>query len=196
MAFFIIKLMHFHLNSQQLVLRVDSATGFAKVGWAADLPIGRFVHVELIGETPSCGPILQNNPLFEEFQQACRRARKMNQPLIAKQQHNLLAKGCIAVSLDLNDDSAVTEADEFGNFHQAAMAAMFRLTANFNLVWAVVNEQTVLQLQSCRPPKAMEELEYQVWKHYTLTQLGNYPGKIIAGKLIVQESGLWFCPQQ
>jgi hypothetical protein len=188
--------MQTHLNSQQLVLRLDSATGFAKVGWAVDLPIGRFIHVELIGEAPSCGQISQNSPLFEEFHQACKHARKMNQPLIAAQQRSLQAKGCLAVPLDLNDDKAVTEPDEFGNFHEAAMAAMFRLSANFTSVWAVVNEQTISQLHSCRPPKTMEELEYQVWKHYILNQLAQFPGQITAGKLIVQESGLWFCPQQ
>ena len=188
--------MHSHLNSQQLVLRRDSATGFAKVGWAVDLPIGRFIHVELIGESASCGPISQNSPLFDQFRQACRRAKTINQPLITAQQCSLRAKGCVAVPLNLNDADAVTDPDEFGIFHEAAMTALFRLTANFTTVWAVVNEQTISQLHSCRPPKAMEELEYQVWKQYILNQLAQYPGQITAGKLIVQESGLWFCPRQ
>ena len=187
--------MQSHLNSQQLVLRLDSATGFAKVGWAADLPIGRFIHVELIGETDSCGPISKANPLYKAFYQACGRAREINQPLILAQQQSLQAKGCLSVPLDLNDDNIATGPDQFGDFREAAMAALFRLTANFTSVWAVVAEHTVSHVQSCRPPKKMEELQYQVWKHHTLNQMANYPGEIIAGKLIVQESGLWFCPQ-
>jgi|GEM_PF-1927042 len=188
--------MHSHLNARQLVLRVDSATGFAKVGWSADLPIGRFIHIELIGETPDYGEICQSNPLFEDFQKACLRAREINHPLLAAQYRHFIAKGCLPIPLNLNDNDADVGPDAFGNFHEAAIGAMFRLTGNFATVWGVIKEQMVVQLHSCQPPKTMEELEYQVWKRYILSQLAQYPGEIKTGKLIVQESGLWFCPIQ
>jgi hypothetical protein len=188
--------MQTHLNAHQLVLRRDSATGFVKVGWAAELPIGRFIHIALIGETPDCGPIYQNSPLFEEFLQACQRAKDLNRPLSAAQKHDLQDRGCIPVPLDLNDSAAVTAPDAFGSFHEAAMGALFRLTGNISSVWAVVYENTITQLHPCHPQKTMEELEFQVWKHYILNRLTRYPGEITMGKLVVQESGLWFCPQQ
>ena len=177
-------------------MRVDSATGFARVGWAADLPVGRFIHIELVGESNCCGPISAASPLYQAFHQACRRAMEINQPLVAAQKRNLQAKGCLLVPLDLNDTNALTDPDDFGSFHEAAMGALFRLTANACSVWAVVNDQTVTQLHACRPPKTMQELEYQVWKQYVLNQLKQYPGEITTGRLVVQESGLWFCPQQ
>jgi hypothetical protein len=188
--------MQTRVNPHQLVLRLDSATGLAKVGWAADLPIGRFVHVELIAETPECGPIFSDSPLFERFTCACRRAREINQPLISAEKHDLLAKGYLPVPMNLNEPDAMIQADEFGSFHKAAMDAFFRLTANFALVWAVVKQQSVVQLHSCRPPREMEELEYQVWKRFVLNQLKQYAGDITVGKLIVRESGLWFRPTE
>ncbi|WP_455210969.1 hypothetical protein [Kaarinaea lacus] len=188
--------MHSHQNSQQLVLRVDSATGFAQVGWAADLPMGRFIHIEIVGESSCCGPISSESPLYSAFQQACRQAIGINQPLVAAQKRSLMAKGCLPVPLDLNDSNALTVPDAFGSFHEAAMGALFRLTANFSSVWAVIKDHTVSQVHSCRPPKTMGELEYQVWERYILKKLTQYPGDITTGKLIVQESGLWFCPQQ
>ena len=186
--------MRTHVNPQQLVLRLDSATGFAKVGWAVELPLGRFIHIDLIAETPYCGPITHDSPIFADFQNACQRAREVNQPLIAAQNQDLAAKGCIPVPLDLHHSGADTAPDAFGNYHEAAMRAMFHLTANFATVWAVVNRHRIVQLRSCRPPKPMEELEYQVWKHYVLNQLAHTPGETSTGKLIVRESGLWFCP--
>jgi hypothetical protein len=188
--------MQTRVNPHQLVLRLDSATGLARVGWAADLPIGRFRHVELVTETPQCGPISPGDPLFEAFTQACQRARQINLPLVNAQAHSLLANGYLPVPLDLNAPDAVTCPDAFGSFHEAAMAALFRLTANVASVWAVVEQQTVVQLHSCKPPRQMEELEYQVWKRFILNQFDEYPGDILAGKLIVRESGLWFYPDE
>lgn len=191
---FIMRSMQSYVNPHQLVLRLDSATGFAKVGWAADLPIGRFVHVDLIAETPQCGPISPNNPLFEDFNKACHRAQQINQPLISSQKSRLLAEGCLPVPLNLNDPHAATGADRFGSFQESATGAMFRLTANFASVWAVIDHQAIIQLRSRRPPRKMEELEFQVWTHYVLNQLRQFPGKITTGTLFVQESGLWFRP--
>lgn len=186
--------MHPHVNPHQLVLRLDSATGFARVGWAVDLPVGRFIHVDLIAETPQCGPISPTHPLYEAFYRACRRARKINQPLITEQANQLRAQGYLPVPLDLNDTAAETGPDAFGCFREAAMATLFRLTGNYALVWAVVQQHTVVQLHSCRPPREMAELHYQVWKQYVLKQLAQYTGEITTGKLSVRESGLWFLP--
>lgn len=183
------------LNSQRLVLRLDSATGLARVGWASDLPMGRFIHVKLIAESPQCDPITPASPLFDEFNRACAQARHINQPIIDEQIRALLSQGCLPVPLDLNDPQAATAADEFGSYRESAMRAFFRLTANFAGVWAVIREQNIVQLQSRRPPGEMEELQYQVWKQAIMKQLSGYGGKISPGKLVVQESGLWFCPE-
>jgi len=192
--------MRSHVNQRQLVLRVDSATGYAKVGWAVDLPAGRFVHVEVIGEAQSCEAVTHDglphdSPLYENFLSACSRARNINRPLINEQKKANLAKGFLPVPLDLNDSKANTAPDIFGSYQEAAMSALFRLTSNFALAWAVINRQTVFHLRSCRPPQPMEELQFQVWKRHTLNALSQFPGEIIAGNLIIQESGLWFCPQ-
>ena len=98
--------------------------------------------------------------------------------------------------LDLNAPDATPRPDAFGSFHEAAMGALFRMTANFATVWAVVEQHTVVQLHACKPPREMEELEYQVWRRFILNQLKEYPGDILSGKLIVRESGLWFCPDE
>lgn len=188
------------VNPQQLVLRFDSATGFAKVGWAADLPVGRFVHIDIIGEAQNCeafihGDLPRGHPLYEAFRRACRRAREINKPLIAQQQEIYISKGFYPVPLDLKDPNATTVPDVFGIYQEAAMRALFRLTANFAMAWAVIDRQIISFLCSCRPPKPMQELEFQVWKHHTLSHLSQLPGEIMAGELIVQESGLWFHPQ-
>ena len=189
-----------HVNPQQLVLRFDSATGFAKVGWAADLPAGRFIHIDVIGEAQICEALSHDalphdGRLYENFRRACERARGINAPLIAAQEADHRAKGYLPVPLNLHHPSVSTAPDRFGSYHEAAMHALFRLTANFALAWAVIHRQSVTCLCSCKPSKPMAELEFQVWKRHTLNQLGQIPGKIVAGTLIVQESGLWFCPQ-
>ncbi len=186
--------MALELNPYQLVLRLDSATGFARVGWAADLPMGRFIHVELIAESYECGPISPGHPLYEEFNRACHHAQQLNQPLIAAQMRDRVSHGCLPVPLDLNDPDAATAADPFGSYREPAMRALFRLTGNSTTVWAAVKDDQVLQLHTTQPSKPMEELQFQVWKRRVMKLLDQYGGQIIAGNLVVQESGLWLCP--
>ncbi|WP_455205514.1 hypothetical protein [Kaarinaea lacus] len=183
-------------NANQLVLRLDSATGFATVGWATELPQGRFIHLELIGEAEDCTPIDNGNPMFELYQRACLRACGINQALIDKQQQYYRAKGCLRVPLDLHNRNGSSSADEFGCYRAAAMQSLFRLTGNFTAVWVVIQAATIVRLCSRQPPKPMETLEFQVWKHHILKQLAQTPGEIKTGNLLVQESGLWFCPDE
>lgn len=106
----------------------------------------------------------------------------------------MLAKGCLQVPLDIDDGNTNTAADDFGCYQAAAMQTLFKLTANTTSIWAVVDDNVITHIRADQPPKPMQELEYQVWKHHTLNQLSQYRGEIRSGKLIVQESGLWFCP--
>lgn len=176
------------------MLRLDSATEFAVVGWAADLPPGRFIHIDTLCETDDCEPLSKQNPCFKQYTTACRRAQQINLPLLQKQEEIFLANGCLPVPMNLHDQNANVSPDDFGCYHVAAMQTMFKLTANIPSVWAVINTNTITHIQADQPPKSMEELEYQVWKHHCLNQLSQYPGEIHSGKLMVQESGLWFCP--
>lgn len=183
-------------NANQLVLRLDSATGFATVGWATELPPGRFIHLELIGEAEDCTPIDNGNPMFQLYQRACQRASEINRALIHKQQQHYLAKGYLQVPLELHSRNSGSSADEFGCYRAAAMQSLFRLTGNITAVWVVIQASAIVRLCSRQPPKQMETLEFQVWKHHILKQLAQTPGDIKTGNLLVQESGLWFCPDE
>jgi hypothetical protein len=179
-------------SSKLLVLRRDTATGFARVGWATDMPLGRFAHIEQVCETGHY-PLDDRHPQYRLYCLACRRARHLNQALIDDQHQSLVQQGCVPVPLTLNDASAEDGADEFGSYLSSAMRALFRLTANVTEVWALIAGQTVVALQSCQPPRPMEALEYQVWKNHCLAKLAEAEGNLAHGKLVVRESGLWFC---
>lgn len=178
-------------NSKRLVLCQDSATGFVQIGWDTDLPPGRFVHLEVIGESAECHPLTRHSPHYASYQAACARARQLNAGELAKQIQTNIRRGRLPVPLDLHADTS-EQADEVGLYLSAAMQALHRLTANCREVWAVVARQAVIHIEPCRPVRAFDELAYQVWKHHTLSELQKLSGDIRAGKLIVQESGLWF----
>lgn len=183
-----------HPNSNLLVLCHDTATGFAQIGWAADLPPGRFIHLAVICESAERHPLTPRSPHFQAYQTACAKARELNQAELLNQVKANTQQGRLPVPLSLAAGENLG-ADEFGSSLQAAMRTLHRLTGNCQAAWAVVMEQEIIHVRSRRPDKPFNELEYQVWKHHTLSQLENYHGEIIAGRLLVQESGLWFEPE-
>ena len=186
--------MEIKANPQQLVIRIDTASGVAKVGWAAELPLGRFEHIDLVCEAAHCQPLTKTHPHYADYLQACIQAKKFNAPVIQNQYRENRSKSWLPVPLDLNDEKVTTNPDDFGNYQTLAMHTFFRLCRNHSEAWAVVEQNNIIQLQSRKPPWEMEELEYQVWFHHTLQQLAKYPGEIKSGNLAVQPSGLWFIP--
>lgn len=185
-------------NLQQLVLRRDTVDHLTKVGWAIDMPLGRFEHIALLAESETC-PMLQalpdEHPLSPIYHEACRRAQHINRQCITQQQLELvqtgwkLIQGCYLPQLKgVNFD----QADEFGSLRYAAMKMLYQLTANHPWVWCIEHDNHIVQVQSKQVPKKMEELESQIWLHHTISQLEKMPGRLLDGKLVVKESGLWF----
>jgi hypothetical protein len=185
-----------NLNSHLLVLRSDSATGMARVGWAVELPIGRFIHIDVICSSPVCAPILADDPLFPDYQTACHRARLHNAPLLEEQRRNNLANGWLPVPLTLHGSDTDPQPDDFGCYQLCAMQAMFRLSANERAVWAGISTDSITHIVPRRPLRPMQELEYHVWKHDILQRLSQRTEQVIRGELVVQASGLWFKPQR
>lgn len=180
-------------NSHRIVLCHDTATGFAKVGWAADFPPGRFIHLDVVCESPDCHPITGNSPHYRHYQTACTRARELNDIELAKQIKTNQDRGWMAVPLHPASGKPAAP-DEFGSYLKAAMRTLHRLTGNCQDVWVVVVSKAIVHIQSRRPARSYSELEYQVWKHHTLSELAGYSGETLEGRLVVQESGLWFVP--
>ena len=184
------------VNPQQLVMRRDCSDLLVKVGWAVDMPLGRFEHLELIAECDHCQIINADNPLYEIYQSACQRARQMNVDVILQQQQKLSQAGWKLIEsgeLTQLEGLNSTDGDEFGSLRSNAMQLLFQLSANHPFVWCVRHDDKITYVQSKRPPKSMEELEAQVWKHHQLSQLQQMPGELLSGRLVVKESGLWFC---
>ena len=182
------------VNAHQLVLRRDSATGWARVDWASHIPLGRFIHIDVICDAQTIAPISKDSPLFASYERACQRARSLNVLLLQEQYQKNRTQNWLVVPLDLNDETVNTQPDEFGNYQAVATQAFYRLGRNAAEVWAVVNHETVSQVCSRWPSRPLQPLEYQVWKHHCLERLGQHPGETIEGRLVVQESGLWLAP--
>lgn len=183
------------LNPRQLVLRRDTATGLTQVGWESDLPIGRFEHLELVCELDDIHLPDAGSKHYHEYQAACRRALQANIELLDLQSRSNEAKGWLLIPFELVDDEMRLRADAFGNCFAAAMQLMFYLTANIKDVWAVIQKNQVTHIRPRQPRKALDELSYQVWRHQQQHQLAQYQGEISKGRLVVQESGLWFIPE-
>ncbi len=179
-----------------LVLRCDTATGFFRVGWDSDMPIGRFSHAEVVCETLSSEPITPKSPYFSAYVAACNKARVLNEAKLEQQRLDLITKGWIIVPLNLDSDDDLPEPDPFGGMQNQAMSTMHRLCENKTRVWAVITEDGIVNVRPCEPPRKMEAVEYQVWLNDQTQRMKAFRGDIIKGKLVVQESGLWFCPEK
>lgn len=181
-------------NPRQLVLRRDTATGMAQVGWETDLPIGRFQHLELICEPEdSLLPRLESKH-YAAYQAACMHAREANTLLLQQQRQQRLVQGYLYVPFELSPDSSALCADQFGNYQNAAMKLLFQLTRNNRQVWVVVYGKTIVHVRPREPNKELDTLAYQVWLHQQLHQLEQIQGQRQEGSLFICESGLWFKP--
>jgi len=179
--------------ANRIVMRRDTATGLVMAGYATEMPLERFEHLEDLCVTDDGAPLRAGNPCYEEYESACQRAYAANTPLIQRRAEQARGRGWIKVPLELSGDDAP---DRFGSYRAAAMRALFNLCANVVDVWAVVDKNVVTHLQPRQPPRPMEALEHAVWKRYWLRKLGSYPGRVQEGRLVIDESGLWFCPAQ
>lgn len=184
--------MIFKANPRQLVLRRDTATGLTMVGWETDLPVGRFEHIELICDSlenilPEIG-----SEYYEAYQSALHQACQENRILLEQQVQQNLSKGWCRVPFELAGNQDVMEADQFGNYAEAAMQLHYKLTQNCKQAWAVIQEGNVVHVRGRYPQKPLDELTYKVWYHRQQHQLGQVEGTLYEGKLVTCESGLWF----
>jgi hypothetical protein len=179
-------------NPRQLVLRRDSATGLTLVGWETDLPVGRFEHIELIGESPENSLPERGSEYYAAYQAALQQARRQNLALLEQQVRHHQARGWYRVPFALADVPEQMVADHFGNYATAAMQLHYQLTQNRKPAWVVILEGTVVHVRARYPRKTLDELTYQVWYHKQLHQLNQVEGNVLEGRLVTCESGLWF----
>lgn len=179
-------------NPRQLVLRRDTATGLTLVGWAADLPVGRFQHLELICE--SANNILPDSEseYYASYQSALHHASQANQLMLERQARKNQSKGWQRVPFELAHDLQPMKADSVGNYAAAAMQLQYQLTRNCKRAWVIIQRETVMHVRARYPKKELDELTYQVWYHVQLRELNKMGGTLLEGDLIICESGLWF----
>jgi len=183
------------VNAQQLVLRRDSSDSLLKVGWAVEMPLGRFEHIAIIAEHANCEPLHADHPLFSLYQSACRQARESNRVLLRQQHQQMLEAGWKyldnAYLPQLSSDKG-NIGDDIGSLREHAMNMLFQLTANHPFVWCVEQDSHIVHVQSKKMPSKLQELEAQVWTHHQFSLLQQMPGCVLEGRLVVKESGLWF----
>lgn len=173
-------------------MRRDSATGLTQVGWESDLPLGRFVHLELICELTENILPDSSSEFYTAYQAAIQQARQANALMLEQQRQQNQAKGWYLVPFTLAQRQADLESDCFGNYTAAAMRLHFLLTRNIKPAWAVVRAGRIVHLRAREPAKELDELSYQVWYHQQRHQLEQIQGSLLEGELYICESGLWF----
>ena len=179
-------------NPRQLVLRCDSATGLAQVGWETDLPLGRFEHLELICESHDYTLPDIRSEHHAAYQAALVRARQANSLMLQQQTRHHQASGWYRVPFALAPPQAELQADSVGSYTAAAMQLHFILTQNIKQAWAVIQTEEIVHLRARYPLKELDELSYQVWYHQQCHQLQHMGGSLLEGELRICESGLWF----
>jgi len=180
------------LNTRNLVMRRDRATGMIQVGWDADLPRGRYEHLAVIcNSTSYCLPDRDSNE-YQAYQSALHEARQVNQRVLAEQVRRNQAKGWMPVPFDLAENPDTMIADRVGSFADAAMQLQHQLTQKQKVVWAVVQDRLIIHVRSRHSKKQRDDLTKQVWYHNQLNELGQLGGTLFEGELMVFESGLWF----
>jgi len=183
-------------NPRQLVLRRDTATGLTLVGWESDLPVGRFEHLALIGESANHVLPDSGSEYYAVWQSALRHARQANRHMLERQVRVNQAKGWYRVPFGLAHDRSAMRADSVGNFAAAAIQLQYQLARNSKQAWAIIIDGMVTHVRARYPKKALDELTYQVWYHKQMHELNKLGGKLFEGTLIICESGLWFNMQQ
>lgn len=180
------------MNTQQLVIRCDTSNSYYKVGWASELPLGRFQHIELLSESDTHITLTLSNPVYKK---ACSKVSDLNKSLIVRERNDNRLLGWHSVGLNLDDTSIKVLADEFGCFNNLAAKTRYRLSKNCSQVWAVFKNNEVVQIEARYPERKMAEFEYQIWTNHQLNKLKQYGSDIKQGKLLVCFSGLWFSEQ-
>jgi hypothetical protein len=178
----------------RLVIGRDSASGFVRVGWQSEMLEDRFEIIDVVCETYSSTPITPSSEHFPVYNEACKRIRELNSPLLDQQVQAYLARGWLQVPLGLGTSANAAVADPFGSLLTAATTVLSQLSGNQREVWAVIDNHAVVQVSSRLPNRSMEKLEFEVWQAETLSKLGERPGSIVEGELVALETGLWFRP--
>lgn len=181
--------------THQLVIRRDTRSGIVSVGWARDMPLERYQHIALVAEAAQAGPLDPAAACYALYEDACREARLLNRDILRQQRNSHAQDGWLEVPLELQATNCTPQADRFGSYQQSAMQTLYRLTGNITDVWAAIEDASVIALSARTPPRAMEAVEFQVWKHHTLQRLQKMAGTVRSGKLVVTHTGLWFIPQ-
>jgi len=181
--------------THQLVIRRDTRSGIVCVGWARDMPLERYLHIALVTETSRAGPLHAAADLYPLYEDACRQARALNHATLEKERARHVREGWLEVPLDLHDQKASRLADSVGSYQQSAMQALHRLTRNITEVWAACDDCRVCDVCARTPPRPMQAVEFQVWKHQVLMRLHETATTVVPGKLIVTHSGLWLKPE-
>ena len=179
-------------NSRQLVLRRDTATGLTLVGWATNLPLGRFVHLELICESAKNILPDSDSEYFGSYQSALQHAHQANNLMLEQQVRYNQTKGWYRVPFDLAHDQQEMKADSVGNYAAAAMHLHYQLTRNRKQAWVIIRHGTVVHVRARYPKKQLDEFTYQVWYHKQQHELNKMSGTLLEGNLMICESGLWF----
>lgn len=179
-------------NPRQLVLRRDTATGLTQVGWASDLPVGRFDHLALVGESVNNRLPDSTSEYYAAYHAALQRAREANGHLLAQQVRHHQSQGWYRVPFELASNRQALQADNVGNYAAAAMQLHYQLTRNRKPAWAIILQETIVHVRARYPQEHLDELTYQVWYHQQLQQLSKQDGTVLEGELMTCESGLWF----
>lgn len=180
------------MNSYQLVIRCDTTSGFYKVGWTSELPLGRFEHFELLIETENLTDLNPENPSYSIYIAACNRVSMLNSALIVKEREHNQSLGWRNVLLSLNDITVQILPDKFGCYSNLATKTRYRLSKNSRDVWAVIKDNEVLHIVTRYPFDKLPELKYQIWKYNQLDKLNQFGADVCQGRLVVCSSGLWF----
>lgn len=179
-------------NPRLLVLRRDTATGLTHVGWESDLPLVRFEHLELIGESSENRLPGLESECYAAYQSALEQARAANRLMLARQVCENQAKGWYFVPFALANARQVLQADNVGNYAAAAIQLQYQLTHHCQQAWAIIQQRDVVHVRARYPQQALDELTYQVWYHKQLHDMKALGGTVLEGALMVCESGLWF----
>lgn len=183
-------------NPRQLVLRRDTATGLTLVGWASDLPVGRFQHLQLISESDNNFLPDIESAEYGIYQSALEQARQANSRMLQQQVRSNQTKGWYLVPFELAGDRQAMQSDSIGNYAAAAMQLHYQLTCHCKQAWTIIRDGAIVHVRARYPRKMLDELTYQVWYHKQRFELNKIQGALLEGELMICESGLWFAAYQ
>jgi len=183
-------------NPWQLVMRRDTATGLTHIGWAEDLPLGRFEHLALVCEASTAVLPVKGSEQYPAYQLALENAQQSNIGLLEQQASFNRSRGWYAVPFTLVQDRDNAHPDSVGSYAAAAMQLHYQLAGHCKRVWAIMNENRIVHVRARYPKKELDALTAQVWYFRQLNELQTIGGQLLEGTLIVCESGLWLSADQ